>query len=214
MMVLLVSHCLFTQSLIFFLLNSNINSYFVPQALHPTLTYTITQIFTIKIRMSNMRRRTVQLVKLRSPWGVVKFKGAWSLLSQAVPKREMRRLGLVDEGGGEFVMSFEVRMGVFCCFLDRFWGVNFHEYGGCHSQHFTVDFTGLSPTLHNLDNLSSPPHPIPDHQSQTHTPPLPPHNLRIPLQLVHSSKHSRRIPQPPQHILQQPAVPHYSLGGV
>ncbi|KAJ3035629.1 Calpain-6 [Rhizophlyctis rosea] len=75
--------------------------------LHPRLTYTITQIFTIKIRMSNMRRRTVQLVKLRSPWGVVKFQGAWSLLSAAVPKREMRRLGLVDEVGGEFVMSFE-----------------------------------------------------------------------------------------------------------
>ena len=77
--------------------------------IHPTLTYTITSIFNIKIRMSNMRRRTVQLVKLRSPWGVVKFKGAWSLLSQAVPKREMKRLGLVCEEEGEFVMSFEVR---------------------------------------------------------------------------------------------------------
>ncbi|KAJ3054046.1 Calpain-6 [Rhizophlyctis rosea] len=75
--------------------------------IHPTLTYTIISIFTIKIRMSNMRRRTVQLVKLRSPWGVVKFKGAWSMLSQAVPKREMRRLGLVSEEEGEFVMSFE-----------------------------------------------------------------------------------------------------------
>ncbi|KAJ3287315.1 Calpain-6, partial [Borealophlyctis nickersoniae] len=73
-------------------------------------SYAILNVFTIKIRMSNMRRRTAQLVKLRNPWGMVNFNGAWSVMSkewQVVPKREMRRLGLVFEDEGEFFMSFE-----------------------------------------------------------------------------------------------------------
>ncbi|KAJ3114366.1 Calpain-6 [Phlyctochytrium bullatum] len=90
-------------------------------------SYAITSVVSVRVRMSNLRRRNVQLVQLRNPWHSLstggegggsggEFRGAWSDWSgewQLVTKKEMKRLRLAFEDDGAFFMSFEVRrMGV------------------------------------------------------------------------------------------------------
>ncbi|KAJ3331951.1 Calpain-6 [Blyttiomyces sp. JEL0837] len=76
-------------------------------------SYAITRVVNIKIRMSNMRRRSVALVKLRNPWvqdGSKGYTGAWAEWSeewQLVTKTELKRLNLSVEHDGTFFMSFE-----------------------------------------------------------------------------------------------------------
>ncbi|ORY44201.1 cysteine proteinase [Rhizoclosmatium globosum] len=77
-------------------------------------SYAVTNVIKVKIRMSNMRRRPVDLVKLRNPWGSGGsggFKGkwgtAWSEEWQLVTRQEMRRLELEEGKDGSFFMSFE-----------------------------------------------------------------------------------------------------------
>ena len=74
-----------------------------------------------------MRRRHVQLIKLRNPWGnyggnesrsgnkgrAGAFTGAWAEWSeewQLVSRRELHRLNLSFENNGDFFMSFEVTL--------------------------------------------------------------------------------------------------------
>ncbi|KAJ3210426.1 Calpain-6 [Dinochytrium kinnereticum] len=78
-------------------------------------SYAITTVVNVRIRMSNLRRRSIQLVQLRNPWhshadGHAGFTGAWSDWSeewQLVTKKEMKRLKLSFEDDGAFFMSFE-----------------------------------------------------------------------------------------------------------
>ncbi|KAI8621726.1 hypothetical protein BC830DRAFT_1092591 [Chytriomyces sp. MP71] len=76
-------------------------------------SYAIIDVVLVKIRMSNMRRRAVNLVKLRNPWGADAggtFHGAWAAWSQEwqlVTKRELQRLQLVSDQDGSFFMSFQ-----------------------------------------------------------------------------------------------------------
>ncbi|KAJ3096293.1 Calpain-6 [Phlyctochytrium planicorne] len=78
-------------------------------------SYSISTVVDVRVRMSNLRRRSVQLVQLRNPWhnseeGHAAFTGAWSDWSeewQLVTKKEMRRLKLAFEDDGAFFMSFE-----------------------------------------------------------------------------------------------------------
>ncbi|KAJ3409014.1 Calpain-6 [Chytridiales sp. JEL 0842] len=78
-------------------------------------SYAISAVLNIKVRMSNMRRRKVKLVKLRNPWGdkdgkAGGYTGAWAEWSpewQLVTKRELKRLNLEFDDDGAFFMSFD-----------------------------------------------------------------------------------------------------------
>ncbi|KAJ3196095.1 Calpain-6 [Irineochytrium annulatum] len=91
-------------------------------------SYAITDVVKVKVRMSNLRKRNVELIKLRNPWGgggngvaftedggtigatPRGYTGAWSDWSdewQLVTQQEMKRLRLTYEDDGAFFMSFE-----------------------------------------------------------------------------------------------------------
>ncbi|KAJ3389796.1 Calpain-6 [Entophlyctis sp. JEL0112] len=69
----------------------------------------------VSIRMSNMRRRKVDVVKMRNPWTPITNEcTVWSEEWQVVPKRELARVGLVckNDDGRTFFMSFNVSLPV------------------------------------------------------------------------------------------------------
>ncbi|KAI9338690.1 hypothetical protein DFJ73DRAFT_847482 [Zopfochytrium polystomum] len=76
-------------------------------------SYAITNVVRVNLRMSNMRRRTVCLIKLHNPWveyGGGKYTGAWGEWSdewQLVTKRELQRLNLAADNDEAFFMSME-----------------------------------------------------------------------------------------------------------
>ncbi|KAJ3085205.1 Calpain-5 [Quaeritorhiza haematococci] len=79
-------------------------------------SYAVTSVVKIKVRMSNLRRKDVKLVKLWNPWGA-DTDGPWSSWTswgqewQLVTKRELKRLKL-NQGNGEIFMSFEYLINV------------------------------------------------------------------------------------------------------
>ncbi|KAJ3028168.1 UNVERIFIED_CONTAM: Calpain-6 [Siphonaria sp. JEL0065] len=105
-------------------------------------SYAITGVVHVKIRMSNMRRRPVSLVKLRNPWGSLSsqngggYTGAWAVWSeewQLVTKQELRRLNLHADNNGAFFMSFEDFLKYFtsviiCRQVDKFNGGNAWQF--------------------------------------------------------------------------------------
>ncbi|KAJ3265337.1 Calpain-6 [Chytriomyces hyalinus] len=79
-------------------------------------SYAVMDIVSIKVRLSNMRKRPVNLVKLRNPAHLPDqqsgggFTGAWSLWSQdwqLVTRRDVKKLGLLAGDDGSFFMSFQ-----------------------------------------------------------------------------------------------------------
>ncbi|KAI9349127.1 hypothetical protein BDR26DRAFT_1004239 [Obelidium mucronatum] len=105
-------------------------------------SYAITGVLHVKIRMSNMRRRPVSLVKLRNPWGVLSgqngggYTGAWAAWSdewQLVTKQELKRLNLNADNNGAFFMSFEDFIKYFtsviiCRQVEKFGGANAWQF--------------------------------------------------------------------------------------
>lgn len=72
--------------------------------------YSVTDAKTLELH-ANKEKRTIQLVRLRNPWGNEReWNGAWSDKSKEwsmIPPRERERVGLVISDDGEFWMSFK-----------------------------------------------------------------------------------------------------------